>query len=164
MKVTLRHAVTAAAVLILAAAVPSAVRDTIETGRVYLFSAQFFEELPRRFTGPGRLRFILQPSIAIFLGARGGMADARAGRRPYLYGLLAGGVDRKELVRSGWTAIRDLVAMGIVLDAVAQLLIYRQVHPGAALVIGPMLIGLPYAVARALTNRVARAMGAGPGM
>ena len=41
-------------------------------------------------------------------------------------------------------------------DAVAQLLIYGQVHPGAALVVGPVLIGIPYAVARALTNRVAR--------
>ena len=46
--------------------------------------------------------------------------------------------------------------MGIVLDAVAQLLIYGQVPPGAALVIGPVLICIPYAVTRALTNRVTR--------
>ena len=87
---------------------------------------------------------------------RGGLADARAGRPAYLYGLLLGGGNRRDLVRSGWAAVRDLVAMGIVLDAVAQLLIYRQVHPGAALVIGPVLIGFPYAMARALTNRAAR--------
>ncbi len=31
---------------------------------------------------------------------------------------------------------RNLVAAGILLDAVAQFLIYRQVHPGAALVVG----------------------------
>jgi hypothetical protein len=60
-------------------------------------------------------------------------------------------------------AVRNLVAVGIVLDAVSQLLIYRQVHPGAALVIGPFMIGLPYAVARALTNRVAVAFGRGRG-
>jgi hypothetical protein len=53
--------------------------------------------------------------------------------------------------------------MGIVLDAVAQLLIYRQVHPGAALVIGPVLIGFPYAMARALTNRAARFLRRGSG-
>ena len=156
MKVTRSGILTAIAMLILVAALPSAIRDTIETGRVYLFSWQFFKELPQRVTGPGRLRFILQPSIAILLGWRGGLADARAGRMPYLYGLLTGGEDRKKLIRSGWIAIRDLVAMGIVLDAVAQLIIYRQVHPGAALVVGPVLIGLPYAVSRALTNRVAR--------
>ena len=156
MRVTRSNIVAAIAVLILVAAVPSAVRDTIETGRIYLFSWQFVEELPKRFTGPGRFRFILQPSLAILIGLRGGIADARAGRLPYLYGLLTGGRDRKELVRSGWVAIRDLVAMGIVLDAVAQLLIYRQVHPGAALVIGPVLICTPYAVMRALSNRAAR--------
>jgi hypothetical protein len=165
MKVTRRTistVVTGVAVLILAAAIPSAVRDTFETGRVYLFSQQFLDELPQRLTGPGRLRFLLQPAMAILLGWRAGLDDARAGRPPYLFGLLVGGVDRRELLRSGLAAVRDLVAIGIVLDAVAQLLIYRQVHPGAALVIGPVLICLPYAAARALTNRVARLTGRGP--
>jgi hypothetical protein len=163
LKVTRSNILTAVAVLILVAAIPSAVRDTLETGRLYLFSRQFIEELPQRFTGPGRFRFILQPSLAILIGLRGGLADARAGRPAYLYGLLLGGGNRRDLVRSGWVAVRDLVAMGIVLDAVAQLLIYRQVHPGAALVIGPVLIGLPYAVARALTNRAVRFLRRGSG-
>ena len=163
MKMTRSNIVTAIAVLILIAALPSAVRDTIETGRLYLFSWKFIEELPQRFTGPGRFRFILQPSIAILIGLRGGLADARAGRPAYLYGLLLGGENRRDLVRSGWAAVRDLVAMGIVLDAVAQLLIYRQVHPVPALLIGPLLIGLPYSIARALTNRVVVAAGRGKG-
>ena len=147
---------TVAAVAILLAALPSAVRDTLETGRIYLFSQQFLDELPQRFSGPGRFRFILQPLIAVVLGWRGGLADVRAGRPPYLYGLLMSGEHRRELMRTGLTAVRNLIAMGIVLDALAQLLIYGQVHPGAALVIGPVLICLPYALARALTNRVAR--------
>jgi hypothetical protein len=153
---TISTVVTALAVLILAASIPSAVRDTLETGRVYLFSQQFLDELPQRLTGPGRLRFLLQPAMAILLGWRSGLGDARAGRPAYLFGLLVGGVDRKILLRSGLAAVRDLVAIGIVLDAVAQLLIYREVHPGAALVVGPVLICIPYAVARAVTNRGAR--------
>lgn len=155
--------VTASAVLILIAFLPSAIRDTFETGRIYLFSQQFLEELPQRMTGPGRFRFILQPVLAILIGCRGGLADTRAGRPAYLYGLLFSGVHRGEYARSGLAAIRDLVAMGIVLDAVSQLLIYRQVHPGAALVVGPVLICLPYSVARALTNRVARLTWRGDG-
>ncbi len=74
---------TAIAVLILAAALPSAVRDTLETGRICLFSRQFPEELPQRFTGPGRLRFVLQPTVAIVPGVRDDLADARAGRQAY---------------------------------------------------------------------------------
>ena len=61
---TFSSVVTIVAVLILVAAIPSAVRDTIETGRVYLFSRQFLEELPQRLTGPGRLRFLIQPLVA----------------------------------------------------------------------------------------------------
>src|SRR5206468_5453083 len=155
---TISTIVTAVAVLIIAAAVPSAVHDTFESGRVYLFSREFLDELPQRFTGPGRFRFVLQPLVAIFLGWRSGMDDARAGRPAYLYGLIAGGTDRKELWRSGLRVIRDLIAVGIVLDTVAQLLIYGEVHPAAALVVGPVLICIPYAVARALTNRVAGLM------
>jgi hypothetical protein len=155
--------VTALAVLVLVAALPSAIRDTFETGRIYLFSRQFLEELPQRFSGPGRFRFILQPAIAIILGFRGGLADARAGRPAYLYGMLFSGLHRGEYFRSGVASIRDLLAVGIVLDAVSQLLIYHQVHPGAALVVGPVLICLPYSVARALTNRVARLIWRGDG-
>lgn len=155
--------VTAAAVLILLAALPSAVRDTLETGRVYVFSQQFLDELPQRFTGPGRLRFILQPLIAVVLGWKNGLGDARAGRPAYLFGLILGGADRRELLRSGLASIRTLLAMGIVLDAVAQLLIYREIHPGAALVIGPILICLPYGVSRALANRLARLTQSRPG-
>ncbi len=154
--------ITLVAVVILLAALPSAVRDTFETGRIYLFSRQFLEELPQRLTGPGRFRFILQPLVAILLGLRGGLGDAREGRPPYLYGLFMSGEHRRELIRSGLTAVRNLVAMGIVLDAVSQLLIYGQVHPGAALVVGPVLICLPYAAARALTNRVARLLHRSP--
>jgi hypothetical protein len=59
-------------------------------------------------------------------------------------------------MRSALASVRDLVAVAILLDVVAQFLIFRMVHPGAALLLGPVLIGFPYASSRALTNRVAR--------
>jgi hypothetical protein len=155
--------VTALALLVIAAAIPFAIVDTIETGRVYLFSRQFLEELPQRFTGPGRMRFILQPVLAILLGVRGGLADARAGNPPYLFGLLFHAGRRRELVRSGVAAISTLLAMGIILDVVFQWVLYRAVHPGAALVVGPILICIPYALSRALTNRLTQRLGKKPG-
>jgi hypothetical protein len=142
MNLTLRRdtIVTVLALLVLAIALPFAIVDTFETGRVYLFSRQFIEELPQRFTGPGRLRFILQPMTAILLGIRGGLRDAKSGNPPYLFGLLFGAESRRELLRSGVAAVRNLVALGIIMDIVFQLIIYHSVHPGAALVIGPILI------------------------
>ena len=48
--------VTMLALLVIALAIPFALVDTIETGRVYVFSRQCLEELPQGFIGPGRLR------------------------------------------------------------------------------------------------------------
>jgi hypothetical protein len=159
MKITRSTIITGLAVLILVAAIPSAVRETLERGRIYLFSWEFLADLPARLTGAGRLRFVFQPTMAILLGLRGGLVDARTGRPPYLMGLLFDPMHRREYVRTGLRTIRDLVAIGIVLDVVAQLLIFRQVHPGAAVVIGPVLITMPYVLSRSLTNRVTRMIG-----
>lgn len=156
MKLTRSTIITGLAVLVLAAAIPSAILEAIESGRIYLFSWDFLADIPKRLTGPGRLRVILQPTVATILGILGGRVDARAGRPPYLYGLLFHAAHRREYLRTGLAAIRDLVAIGILLDVVAQYLIFRQIHPGAALVVGPVLIATPYALARALSNRWAR--------
>jgi hypothetical protein len=155
-KLNRNRLLAALVILMVLAALPGAVRDTLETGRVYLFSRQFFEELPQRFSGPGRLRFIFQPLLALFFGVRSGLHDARIGNPPYISALLFHGHRRKELLHSGLGAIGHLLAAGILLDAVAQLLIYKQLHPGAAIVIGPLLVCLPYAVTRGLTARLAR--------
>jgi hypothetical protein len=161
MRVTRSTIITGVAVLVLLAAIPSAIREALESGRIYLFSREFLADLPARLTGPGRLRFILQPTVAIILGIRWGLADARAGRPPYLMGLLFHPLHRREYVRTGLRTIRDIVAIGILLDVVAQILIFRQVHPGAALVVGPVLIATPYALARGVANRLTRMIGRG---
>jgi hypothetical protein len=53
-------------------------------------------------------------------------------------------------------SVRDLVAVAILLDVISQLLILRTVHPAAAVLLGPVLIGMPYAVAHAIANRIAQ--------
>jgi hypothetical protein len=149
--------VSALAIAAIAVALVPAILDTIETGRIYVLSREFLDDLPKRFTGTGRFRFILQPTVATLLGVRSGVADARAGRPPYLAGLLLHGDHRADLLRSGFASIRNLLAMGIILDLIFQVVLYRSVHPGAALVVGPILICAPYALSRAVSNRVARA-------
>lgn len=86
----------------------------------------------------------------------GGLADARTGSPPYLFGLIFDSGRRRELLQTGFDTLRILLAMWIILDVVFQLVIYWEVHPGAPLVVGPILICVPYALARALTNRLAR--------
>jgi hypothetical protein len=152
-----RHAILPAVViLVLLAALPFAVWEFIQTGEFYMLSHRFWPDLVARFHGPGRMRFILQPTVAIIFGARDGVKDARAGNPPFLWGLVFRSSDRPGLMRSALASVRNLIAIAILLDVVSQLLIFHIVHPGAALVLGPVLIALPYAASRALANRIAR--------
>jgi hypothetical protein len=145
-----------ATLLVLALAAPGSLRDAYDRGGLYLFSSAFIEDIPKRLTGPGRFRFILQPLVATILGIRNGLADARVGRPPYLWGVLLRRDLRSELLRTGFETTANLLLMGILVDSVVQWLILGVSYPGAALVVGPVLIMGPYTVARALSNRLAR--------
>lgn len=147
---------------ILLAALPGAIHRLIQTGNPYLFSREFFEDMTARLSGPGRFRFILQPVVAIFLGSRDGVKDARTGAHPFLWGLIFHREHRPQLLRSALESVRNLVALAILLDIISQYLIFREIHPGAALILGPVLISVPYSTARALANRIARRRGHGP--
>jgi hypothetical protein len=144
--------------LVLVLSVPRSLRDAFERGGFYVVSREFFEDIPKRLTGPGRFRFVLQPAMAILLGIRDGLLDARAGRPPYLYGLLFY-QRRREQLWSGFDSVVNLMLMGILLDSIAQWLILGASYPGAALVVGPVLITIPYALARALANRAVQLRG-----
>jgi hypothetical protein len=146
-------------VLVLALSVPAALHDTYQRGGIYLFSRAFLEDLPKRLTGPGRFRFVLQPLVATLLGIRSGVADARAGRPPYLWVLVTDRQRRRALAREGLATVANLLLMGILLDSVFQWLILGISHPGPALVVGPVLIAGPYSVSRALANRIVRLRG-----
>jgi hypothetical protein len=155
---TRRGTIILAVVTLLALLVsaPGALRSAYDSGGFYLFSSAFFTDIPKRLSGPGRFRFVLQPLIAVILGIRAGLADARAGRPPYLYGILFHRHLRGELVASGFKTVVNLLLMGILMDSVFQWIILGASYPGAAFVVGPTLIVLPYTTARALANRLAR--------
>jgi hypothetical protein len=141
-------------IAVLVAALPGAIWRLIHTGDPYLFTQRFFADLFARLSGPGRMRFILQPTVAMLLGARDGAKDSRAGLTPFLWALVFHGTRRRELLGSAFASVRNLVAIAILLDVVSQFLIFREIHPGAALLLGPVLIAFPYALSRALTNRI----------
>jgi hypothetical protein len=156
MKISRSSVLTALAIAILLAALPSATERLVRTGNPYLLTQQFFEDMLARLSGTGRLRFILQPIAAALLGLRDGKKDSQAGCPPFLLGLVYHRAHRSDLLRSAFASVRDLVAIAIIMDVISQFLIFREVHPGAALVLGPVLIAGPYSISRAVANRVAR--------
>ena len=148
-------------IAILLAFTPPALYRFIKTGNPYLFTGEFFGDIFARLHGPGRFRFILQPTVAILLGIRDGRKDAREGAGPFLWGLIFHKELRQQLLKEMLTSVRNLVSIAILLDLISQYMIFRIVRPGAALILGPVLIAAPYSCARALSNRIARLRGQG---
>jgi len=139
---------------VLLLSLPSSFRYLQTNRGLYLFSRAFVDDIPKRLTGAGRLRFIVQPLVSIVLGIRNGIADAKANRPPYVSGILFHR-DRLNLLKSGYMTLANILLMGILIDSICQWLIIHDSYLGAALVVGPVLIAAPYTIARTLTNRLA---------
>jgi hypothetical protein len=143
-------------VTVLVLSAPASLEDDLHRHQLYVFSMSFFRDIPKRLSGPGRFRFILQPLMAILLGIRHGVAEAHEGRPGYLSALLFNLAPRREVIRSFFKTTLNLLLMGVLVDSVCQWLVLGTSHLGASLVVGPVLVLTPYALARALANAYAR--------
>jgi len=122
--------------------------------RTYSSFAQFLEDLVARLTGPMHFRLILQPLVAIALGIRDGLNDARAGRPPFITDLIVRPEGRKRQLKRALQSLIKPLVIAIILDAVAQYLMFGTIYPGAAVFVGVVVMAVPYSLARGLTNRI----------
>jgi hypothetical protein len=120
----------------------------------YSSFAQFLEDLVSRLTGPMHFRLILQPLVAIALGIRDGLKDARAGRPPFVTDLIVRPEGRKRQLKRGLQALIKPLIIAIILDAIAQYLMFGAIYAGAAVFVGVVIMAIPYSLARGLTNRI----------
>src|SRR6266536_3050669 len=107
-----------------------------------------------RLDAPFRFRLIVQPLVALLLGLRDGRLDAKTGTPPYLYELIFVPALRQARLKSGLTAIAKPLAVAVIMDAVVQFTFLDSLNILAALVIGGLLVGVPYSLVRGLTNRL----------
>ena len=119
--------------------------------------ARIWENLGGRVGGPMSLRLLLQPAIATLLAVRGGLADARAGKPPYLWSVLTNADKRPALLRQGWKSLAKVFTMAVVLDVVYQLIVERWVYPLESLIVAFVLACVPYLLVRGPVNRIASA-------
>ena len=119
------------------------------------YLTRFWSDLISRVGGPFTFRFILQPVMAAFFAARDGVKDARDGRPPYAWAI-AGTSHRRELLREGLTAVTRVTALGVVMDAAYQLIVFRRIYPLELIVIVLLLAFVPYLLVRGPANRIAR--------
>src|ERR1039458_5701673 len=62
-------------------------------------------QLLHRVSGPMKFRLVLQPAMAAFFAIRSGLADARAGKSPYFWGLLSNPSQRADMIKDGWKSV-----------------------------------------------------------
>lgn len=120
------------------------------------------ERLVARFTGPMNLRFIVQPLIAIILGIRDGVHDAREGIAPFLWNLCTRREGRKRQLNKVLKRLLIPLIVAVVLDAIVQYMLFQRIRVLGAVIMGVTIMGLPYAFARELTNRIVSARSPAP--
>lgn len=120
----------------------------------------FWDGIARNLTGHGllggkfQIRLILQPLVAMLLGIRLGLRDAKQGKPPFFASVVTTRHDRWAILRQG---LRDAIVplcVAFVLDGVLQYLILGRVRPAAAVVVGLLLVFFPFVLLRGLTNRI----------
>jgi hypothetical protein len=115
----------------------------------------FWRDIAETLTGRGQMRLVLQPTMAILIGLRMGVLDAKLGESPFLW-RLATADDRRLVAKEAFRKVLIPLCIAIVLDGVLQYLTHGYVRPLAAIIVGLLLIFAPFAISRALTNRIYR--------
>jgi len=109
-----------------------------------------------RVTGPLSLRLLLQPTMAVIAAISAGLRDARVNRPPYLQTLWSDPSQRRALLRLGIRDVAKILFFATLIDVVYQVIVFRWVYPGEALLVALLLAFVPYLIARGPANRIAR--------
>lgn len=113
-------------------------------------------QLLARVSGPMKFRVVLQPAMASFFAIRMGLADARAGKPPYFWGLLSDSGQRDAMIKDGWKSVGKVFILALILDAVYQIIVLHFVYVGEMIIVAFILAIVPYLTLRGLVTRVAR--------
>jgi len=117
---------------------------------------RIWTSLLARPSGPMAFRFILQPAMVATMGIRDGIFDVRAGRSPFLWTILSNPDERGGRLHEGLNATARIILLGLAMDTVYQIIVFRAFYPYEALIIAVLLAFVPYLLIRGLTSRVAR--------
>src|SRR5437868_13311387 len=110
-----------------------------------------FETLARDLCGKGQFRLILQPLAALTVGVGLGIADANAGTPPFLHRLATHRNQRWTIVKESLADAVFPLMVALVMDGILQHITFGRIRPLAALLVGALLVWLPFVSTRALT-------------
>ena len=141
--------VIASAVLLLAAGV-------LWYGITVEVVLRIFRDLFNRPSEPMSFRFILQPVMALIAALGDGIKDARTGRSPYFWTIVSEPGKRVGRLREGLNATARILLLGLVMDAIYQIMVLKRFYPAEAVIVAVMLAFVPYFFMRGPVARIAR--------
>jgi hypothetical protein len=72
---------------------------------------RMWENLGLRISGPMKFRLVMQPAMALFLGIRDGLKDARDGKSPYFWTMFTAPAERRAMLQDGWKSVGRLFVL-----------------------------------------------------
>jgi hypothetical protein len=92
--------------------------------------------------------------IAVSLGIRDGVTDAHQGVPAYVFDALFRGEPGRRELRQAIHRILVPLVVGVLLDMVVLFYLTGSIRIMTSVVVGTLLVAVPYMVARALSNRI----------
>ncbi len=105
-----------------------------------------------RADGPFHLRFILQPTVAAFIGIRDGLRFAREGRPFLLWGGPRDPAERRAQLLASWQAIAKVLVLAVLLDTAFQIIALQWFYPLETVAVVVAVAIVPYLLLRGLFN------------
>jgi len=117
---------------------------------------RLWRHLVERPEGPMSFRFSLQPIMAGIAALKDGIKDAKTGRSPYFWTILNDPVKRNARLSEGLVSTAQIMVLGMIIDAIYQLKVFKAFYPGEAVNIAILLAFIPYLLLRGPIARIAR--------
>jgi hypothetical protein len=117
---------------------------------------RIWHDLVARRDAPMRFRFILQPLTVTIVAIRAGLKDARTGKPPYFWSMMANPRERTRRLNEGLNATARIILLGLVMDMMYQGIVLRQFYPAEAVIVALVVAFVPYVIIRGPAARIAR--------
>ena len=110
--------------------------------------ARVWNDFVARTSGPMWFRLVLQPAVAAIYGTRAGLRNARRDTSESQPAHSLDPAYRRAMFRQALHDVGKVVIAGAGLDIIFQLITFRAFYPAEALLVGFLLVALPYQIVR----------------
>lgn len=114
----------------------------------------FLNNVGIRHEGPMSFRLYLQPVMSLIYAILAGVRDAKAGREPFLKGLILGHTSRKDSLKELWKDVGKVFILAAIMEIIFEIIEFKTVHPLEVIRVSFFLAIVPYLIFRGIVERI----------